>query len=206
MRPVKRSDIAKSYRDYKSYLKPLIKNFGPYCSYCEAQEKLDVEHVVPKSKAEDLELEWSNLLLGCARCNRDFKKAWNNDRNNYLWPDTNDTFHAFVYEDTGRALVNPALDSAAQAAAKNIRELVKLDDGSRDQPVLNTRRRARFGMARTMKELYLDGALDLEGLMGVVYSAPSWSVWMTVFADAPEVKERLLNDDHFPNTAVDYFS
>lgn len=205
MRPVKRPDIENSYSTYKSYLKPLIKTFGSYCSYCEAAEKLDVEHVVPKSKAPGLEVEWSNLLLGCARCNRDFKKAWNDDRQNYLWPDTADTYHAFVYEETGRVLVNDSLDQVNRQAAENIKDLVKLDDGSSDQPVLNTRRRFRFRMAQNMKQLYLDAALDMEGLMDVVYSAPSWSVWMTVFGDVPEVKQRLLNNECFPNTATHYF-
>lgn len=205
MRPVKRPDIENSYSTYKSYLKLLIETFGSYCSYCEAREKLDVEHVVPKSKASGLEVEWSNLLLGCARCNRDFKKAWNDNRQNYLWPDTDDTYHAFIYENTGRVLVSDSLDQANRQAAENIKDLVKLDDGSSDQPVLNTRRRFRFRMARNMKQLYLDAALDMEGLMDVIYSAPSWSVWMTVFSDIPEVKERLLNDEQFPNTATDCF-
>ena len=205
MRPVERPAIAKNYSNYKSYLKPLIKSFGPYCSYCEAAEKLDVEHVVPKSKAEDLELEWSNLLLGCARCNRDFKKAWNDDRDNCLWPDTDDTFHAFVYENTGRVKVDESLPQPARQSAENLKDLVKLDDGLTDQPVLNTRRRDRFRMALTMKSLFQSQAMDLDGLMEVVYSAPSWSVWMTVFSDVPEVKQRLLNDDRFPNTAAHYF-
>ncbi len=205
MRPIERPALQKTYSTYKSYLRPLLESFGSYCSYCEAAEKMDVEHVVPKSKDPDLEVEWSNLLLGCARCNRDFKKAWNDGREDYLWPDTHDTFHAFEYEETGRVLVSESLGQLHQQAAKHIKDLVKLDDGKTDQPVLNTRRRSVFNMAKMARTFFADNIFGVEEVMLQVYAAPSWSVWMTVFADIPEVKNRLLNDDRFPNTATRYF-
>ncbi len=98
MRPVQRPDIEETHTTYSSYLEPLIRSFGQYCSYCERWDKLDVEHVVPKTKAPHLKTEWDNLLLGCARCNRDFKKNKNDKRDGYLWPDTHNTFRAFTYE------------------------------------------------------------------------------------------------------------
>jgi len=207
MRPVLRPDVKTRYKTYGSYLEPLIKSFGPYCSYCESAEKLDVEHVVPKSKPQGapLEVEWGNLLLGCARCNRDFKKAWNDGRGSYLWPDTDNTFQAFTYLPTGQVKVNTALKPSEQQTAHNLMTLVRLDDGLEPQPVLNTRRRSRFNMAEVMKKLFIAGALSLEELMAIVYSAPSWSVWMRVFEDVPAVRERLLNDDRFPGTNGSYF-
>ncbi len=205
MRPIKRPSFDKTYRSYGSYLTPLINSFGPYCSYCEGAEKLDIEHVVPKSKQPTLTLEWTNLLLGCARCNRDFKKAWNDDRVNYLWPDINDTFHAFIYEKSGRVLVNDQLEEQVHQAAENLIDLVKLDDGKTTQPVLNTRRRDTFNFAYAMKRMFVKQALSLDDLMLAVYRAPSWSVWMTVFSDQPEVKERLLTDERFPGTAIELF-
>lgn len=201
MRPVQRPDIDKTYKTYSSYLKPLIESFGQFCSYCERPDKLDVEHVVPKSKDKTLEVEWSNLLLGCSRCNRDFKKDKNDSRDGYLWPDTNDTFHAFIYEETGRVLVNPKLNDADQQAAEKLKTLVKLDDGQTNQPALNNGRRYTFKIAEQARLLYCQGCFGLEGLMLQVYAAPAWSVWMTVFADVPEVKDRLLNDPMFPGTA-----
>ena len=205
MRPVQRPDIDKTYTTYKSYLKPLIKSFGQYCSYCERPDKLDVEHVVPKSKDRDLEVAWSNLLLGCARCNRDFKKDKNDSRYGYLWPDKHDTFHAFIYEETGRVIVNPKLDDATQQAAERLKSLVKLEDGLEQQKTLNLGRKAAFNQAKMMKGLFDAGALDADSLMVMIKNNSFWSVWMTVFADVPDVKERLLNDPAFPGTAKQYF-
>lgn len=204
MRPLQRPDNEKTYKRYQNYLKSLIVSFGQYCSYCERPDKLDVEHVVPKSKDDGLKVEWSNLLLGCARCNRDFKKNKNDSREGYLWPDTDDTFHAFVYEETGRVIVNRELDAATQEAAENLKQLVKLDDGLEQQKTLNLGRRDTFRRARMMKELFSIGAMDVDALM-MMASASYWSVWMTVFADVPEVKERLLNEPAFPGTAKQYF-
>ena len=149
--------------------------------------------------------EWSNLLLGCPRCNRDFKKNKNNGREGYLWPDTHDTYHAFVYESTGRVLVNDALDGDTKQAAENTKALVKLDDGGEKQITLNLNRRKVFRQAQEIKELFQAGAMDADGVMTMLDGTPYWSVWMTVFSDVPEVKELLLNSESFPNTAIDYF-
>lgn len=207
MRPVLRPCCNTQYTTYGSYLGPLIKSFGPYCSYCESAEKLDVEHVIPKTKplGIPLKVEWSNLLLGCARCNRDFKRNVNEQRIGYLWPDTDNTFQAFNYMPTGQVKVNTALKPLEQQAADRLMQLVRLDDGLEPQPVLNTRRRGRFNMAEMMKKLFTAGALSLDELMDIVYSTPSWSVWMTVFDDTPVVKERLLSDNRFPGTNGSYF-
>ncbi len=205
MRPVQRPDIEETHTTYSSYLEPLIRSFGQYCSYCERWDKLDVEHVVPKTKAPHLKTEWDNLLLGCARCNRDFKKNKNDKRDGYLWPDTHNTFRAFTYESTGRVLVNPELDDETRQAAENLKKLVKLDDGQTNQPVLNYNRQRVFKMALKFRELFTQGFLDLDGLMSCIHAAPAWSVWMTVFADVPEVKSRLLNDSEFPGTAQHHF-
>ncbi|MCP1601731.1 hypothetical protein J2S82_003688 [Aeromonas caviae] len=166
---------------------------------------MDVEHVVPKSKAADLEVEWTNLLLGCSRCNRDFKKNNNDNRDGYLWPDTHNTYGAFVYEETGKVMVNPSLDAPNQQAAERIKALVKLDDGQEVQKTLNLGRKAEFKRAKLMKELFVSGYMNLDGLMLMVDRAPYWSVWMTVFTDVPEVKERLINDSAFPGTADQWF-
>ena len=58
-----------SFRQYRQAKDHLIERIGEYCSYCERCGDLHVEHVIPKSKAKDLETEWSNLLLGCGNCN-----------------------------------------------------------------------------------------------------------------------------------------
>ena len=64
--PTGNDGIRISFRQYQQAKDHLIKRIGEYCSYCERCEDLAVEHVIPKSEAEDLETEWSNFLLGCS--------------------------------------------------------------------------------------------------------------------------------------------
>ena len=53
------------------------------CMYCECfiddASYSAVEHIQPKSKFEDLVLEWSNLGLACARCNTNKGEYWTSD-------------------------------------------------------------------------------------------------------------------------------
>lgn len=205
MRPVKRPVFDTKYANYGSYLKPLIDSFGPFCSYCESRAKLDVEHVVPKSKNPNLALEWSNLLLGCARCNRDFKRDHNDNRDSYIWPDTSNTFDTYIYEETGRALVNEDLDKDIVNAALKLHKLVKLDDGATDQPVLNTQRKSTFNTALLTKSFYENGAVTTEDVLTFIKSSPDWSVWMTVFSDTKEIQDLLLDNNNFPGTAIEHF-
>ena len=81
------------FPEYRHAKLPLIERIGEYCCYCERPGDLHVEHVVPKNKAPELEMEWSNFLLGCVNCN---SRKWNkNDsRDGYIWPDTDDTLSA----------------------------------------------------------------------------------------------------------------
>ena len=76
MRPLQRPEYTgKPVKKHKDYLDDLLSAFGQYCAYCERFDKLDVEHVIPQSKAPELTLTWSNLLLACSRCNRDFTQG-----------------------------------------------------------------------------------------------------------------------------------
>ncbi|WP_409177517.1 HNH endonuclease [Brevibacillus fortis] len=44
------------------------------CAYCESKithiDHGDIEHIVPKSKLPSLTFDWSNLTIGCKRCNQ----------------------------------------------------------------------------------------------------------------------------------------
>lgn len=67
--------ISETYNPYQSAKKPLLVNFGEYCSYCEVhnpnQRDLHVEHVQPKGLRQyvDMKTKWSNFLLACSTCN-----------------------------------------------------------------------------------------------------------------------------------------
>lgn len=53
------------------------------CMYCECfiddVSYSAVEHIRPKSRFEDLVLEWSNLGLACSRCNTNKGEYWTDD-------------------------------------------------------------------------------------------------------------------------------
>ena len=102
---------------------PLIARIGEFCSYCERRGDLHVEHVVPKSVGCELEREWSNFLLGCVNCNSRKSKK-NDSRQGFLWPDTDDTFGAFVYRSGGRVSVNDRLAQGEHLKASALFGLV----------------------------------------------------------------------------------
>jgi hypothetical protein len=58
-----------------------IKNDLPSCCYCsrlfvdEFRMVIDIEHILPQSKYEDLRFQEQNLNIACKRCNMEIKKA-----------------------------------------------------------------------------------------------------------------------------------
>lgn len=205
VRPVLRPGYTGTlYTSYKSYGKALIRTFGQYCSYCERLDKLDVEHVIPKTKPAGLHLvtSWGNLLLGCPRCNRDFKRSNNDSRASYVWPDTDNTFNMLKYYPDGRVKPRESLDDAIAIMVKNTIDLVKLDDGREDQVVLNNHRKSQFILAEAIKTNYENGNQTL--LEVVEFSRVAWSVWMTVFIDLPEVVRALTSDGCISGTNCTY--
>lgn len=65
----------------------------------------EVEHVVSKSKGGDF-TAWENLNLGCKYCNsRKSSKVTLNNKNDYLWPDEDNTAIAYLYTN-GFPMVN----------------------------------------------------------------------------------------------------
>lgn len=195
MRPVSRPEYTGiQYGDYKSFRQPLIDAFGPHCSYCERIDKLDVEHVVPRSSewGKALVTTWTNLLLGCPRCNRDFKSNVNADRSGYIWPDTHNTFSLLKYYEDGRVKAKPGLQPDIATKAENMIDLVRLDDGQEDQQALNIHRKTQFKIAKRIKDNYLNGTQTINEIKD--FASPAWSVWMTVFNEIPEVVAVLKSD------------
>ncbi|TQQ00622.1 hypothetical protein FLL78_16440 [Vibrio cholerae] len=199
MRPISRPEYTETHSNYKKFLEPLIESFGSYCSYCERVDKLDVEHVAPKSKNQDLEVNWTNLLLGCPRCNRDFKKSKNDNRVGYVWPDTHDTFRLLQYFDDGRVKPNEGLQQPLKDEVKNTINLVCLDDSKQPQKTLNLARRRKFKIANIAKTKYQAGNHTVDEIL-LFAEEGFWSVWFTVFQDVIEVRDALLDYDSYPNT------
>lgn len=194
MRPILRPNYTGTlYTQYGGYLTPLRKAFDQNCSYCERIDKLDVEHVIPKSctMGKPLIVEWTNLLLGCPRCNRDFKRAKNTTRVGYLWPDTDDTFSCFDYKPDGRVHIKNGLPPKLKYQAKKTLELLQLDDSSHPQPALCIYRQGQFSIAKAYRDNYLSGHQTIQEIVNA--SKFAWSIWMTVFLDQPQVITALIN-------------
>ena len=101
MRPIEKGaapDVEfKKYSEAEPFLEERL---GAYCSFCEFPIKHvpKVEHNVAKSQGGEV-LNWSNLLLSCKYCNtRKGAVVKKGEKENYLWPDEDDTFHCFSYD------------------------------------------------------------------------------------------------------------
>jgi uncharacterized protein (TIGR02646 family) len=206
MRPVNKGSAPKKYTKYNQAKDELIKRLGHYCSYCEMNisNQADIEHVVPKSKAPELELVWENFLLGCKICNR-LKSNKNDDRKQYPFPDEYNTAYLFTYE-KGVVKIREGLSPEDEKMAKNLFELVQLGRRRNSSNQIDDRIRIR--------EITYDKAMDsLEDYLS--YPAPEmvrqiarspegfFSVWLEVFKDYPEVKKAIL--ESVPGTAMECY-
>ena len=185
-----------SFARYGQAKIPLIERIGEYCSYCERPGDLHIEHVVPKSVACGLETVWSNFLLGCVNCNS--RKSNDNDtREGYLWPDSDDTFSAFVYRSGGRVSVNERLAPDENRKASALFELVGLGGMGTRTDRRRAKRRQAWNQAVEVRSLITDDEsrnLAVRIALGTGY----FSVWMAVFHDDIDMRKRLKKA--FPGT------
>lgn len=194
--PTEDDDRRMTFPEYGHAKGPLIERIGEYCSYCERPGDLHVEHVIPKSVEVDLEKEWSNFLLGCVNCNSR-KSDKNHSRDGYLWPDSDDTFGAFVYQSGGRVSVNGGLPEARHSRATALFDLVGLGEaGTRTDRRRDKRRRA-WDQAVRVRDLIDDDESRILAV-DVALGAGFYSVWMAVFCDDDDMRNRLTTA--FPGT------
>lgn len=216
MRPVDKGappDVElKKYGDAEPYLEQRI---GAYCSFCEMSIKHvpEVEHKEAKARG-GAELEWDNFLLSCKYCNtRKGTKVGKGEKDNYLWPDEDDTFHVFSYEDDVPKLDEDYLkkNTELRSKAKNLFQLVKLDNiptSLRDKDKRYSRRIEAHNCALKSKDGWdkvkqsSDKQVYLETIVELAESTGFFSVWMTVFKDEYEVKNLLI--DAFKGTKREY--
>lgn len=200
---------------YQQARRELIERMGEYCSYCEMQldASLAVEHVQPKkppgaaAAVPERELDWDNFLLACTNCNST-KGDTDVVLSDYLWPDRDDTFHALRYREGG---VVDSFPGALKVQSDRLIQLVGLHTKpdtaeASDRRWLN--RREAWDMAVRAKDRLarcpLEAKHDMrEQVIDTVQSKGFWSVWLTVFADDPVMRNRLLQA--FPGTNVGLF-
>lgn len=112
---------------YTNAATELINQLGPYCAYCEANLKaqIDVEHMLPKGRNQgqgfpSLAKSWLNFLPACPRCN-----STKNAR-----PSKNDIHNAV--DDDAMAARNAAGGPAGALAEAAVRNFTKDDLTSRN--------------------------------------------------------------------------
>ena len=202
--------ISETYNPYQSAKKPLLVNFGEYCSYCEVhnpnQRDLHVEHVQPKGLRQyvDLKTKWSNFLLACSTCNGVDNKG---DKNVVLsdihLPHLNNTFLSLQYLRGGVIRVNPTLSAVSRQHAQGLMQLVGLDKRPSEYAPSDNRWRKRsytWNNAQRYLSKYRDGRADVETIIDLAKAEGHWSIWFTVFTGYNEVRKALI--ESFPGTAA----
>jgi len=211
MRPIDKGKNPKTYTRYQEARGELIDRLGQYCSYCEMKlpSSLAVEHVQPKSLHPELLLEWDNFLLACPNCNST-KLDTDVHLEDYLWPDRDNTFLAFVYREGGRISVNDALDDNRKRCAQNTLDMAGLqkqpgsDDLERSDRRWSNRREAWKTANRALKRLKENDSKSFrEQIVDTASEGGDWSTWMTVFKDDPDMLNRFIKE--FKGTSKECF-
>jgi len=210
MRPVERGIIPadkngnpKQYKEYGDARDDLIDQLGAYCSYCEMRIPTPaVEHIQPKSLSRNLELEWSNFLLACTSCNSVKKDKVINDSNigDYFWADSDNTFLAFYYEKNRAPHISISLTGFQQKIAKNTLELTGIDREPLHPKLSEKDRRWKerneaWGKAERARTNLIKTSTDAmrEQIIDTAISTGFFSVWMAVFQDDIDMRQRLIN-------------
>ncbi len=214
MRPVNKGDTPnikfKVYSDAEPYLEERL---GAYCSYCEfpIAHVPEVEHRISKSKDGSL-LAWDNLLLSCKYCNtRKSNIIESGNKGLYIWPDEDNTFKAFTYED-GIPQVNEYCDDQeTRSKATNLYSLINLGNipqEPKDKDKRFIKRGEAFNTARITKENWekVKNSPERDSFRQMLLQLASalgfFSVWMEVFKDEPEICKDLV--EVFPGTVKEY--
>lgn len=195
------------YEDAAPYLRARL---GRFCSYCERHipTGLAVEHVMPKSLAPNLKTAWENLLLACANCNSQKGDQWT-ERGDCLWPDTDNTFAAFVYEPSGAISLSPALDVDGRQKATTLLKLVGLDKSPENASAADYRHKDRLEQWRKAEEAL--AMLDMVTVRATAHELVAfqsklmvqaeqggYSIWARVFCSVPSFVGALA--EKFPGT------
>lgn len=208
MRPVNKGEtpdkVFKKYQEAEPYLEERV---GPYCSFCEfpINHVPEVEHKEARARGGE-ELAWENLLLSCKYCNtRKSTIVAKGDKGKYLWPDEDDTFHAFSYDMDIPGLNEEYLQSQEKGVkekAENLFRLLKLDNipitptvKDRCYATRNEARNYALSSKRGWDKVRESAQRQeyLEQIEMLAKSSGFFSVWMYVFKDDMEVKKILLS-------------
>jgi hypothetical protein len=202
---------------YSDALPYLEEKNGIYCSYCEMPIKNGphVEHKESKNSGGSI-TGWSNLLLSCIYCNSTKREKIKAGQANFcIWPDMDNTFLAYVYENGLPALNKSLLTANGQHTydkAKKLFDIVVLDNIPSHPKVRDRRWKHRmeaFGLAANSHVDWLEMKGTeyrhkiIQSIKDIASNTGFFSTWMMVFKNEAEIKNELINV--FTGTAKNCF-
>ena len=196
------------FKEYQHARRYLIDKIGEYCSYCEQKivTSLAVEQVKTKSTNKNLELSWSNFLLGCTNCNST-KSDKEIELNDYLWVDLDNTYNIFAYDKTSLVSVsNRIIDINLITKAQKSIELVGLDKKPSNQGTIEWKEASDKRFEHRI-QAFIDSKDHVKSysianqsvriqllpfIKTIVVNQGFWSIWMRAFENFPEVQKELI--------------
>ena len=146
------------------------------------------------------EHEWTNFLLGCVNCNGTNQHR-NRSRDGYVLPNEDDTQAVFEYLPDGIVRVRAGIPEPDRTEAENLFNLVGLGrrptNDSRASDLRWRKRREAWRTAEMALKRIAEGD-DPEWVVRLAQTSGFWSVWMAVFHEYPDVRDRL--EGGFPGT------
>lgn len=216
MRPVDKGVDQGEFNPHNDAQQPLMEQLGEYCSYCERwiASGIHVEHKKPKKEYPQDQYRWRNFLLSCCNCNSG-KGHGELDLLDYVWPDCDNTFRAFLYDSEGRVLPQSGYGNDLDTKLKKTWLMLGLDrhpdvrtPGIQMPTVKDKRwihrREAWIKALRYRNKLALCDTSELRAdIVEMATERGMFSIWMSVFHDDSNLRRRLI--EAFPGTATDCF-
>ncbi len=218
MRPIDKG--AAPYQQINVYteaLPYLEEKIGCYCSYCELkiEHVPEVEHCYSKDRGGS-PTDWDNLLLGCKYCNSRKKTIiGDHPKSRWLWPDEDNTFLAFKYDDGIPKLNEAYLSAIGQTVyeqAKSMFNDLKLDNIPHSPSDKDRRYKNRLDAYNRAKEIFISwnkakGTFLEEDFKNTICNMATamgfFSVWMAIFKNEPIICVALIHS--FSGTALNCF-
>ncbi len=205
MRPVDKGGDSSEFKPYQKAQQPLLLQLGEYCSYCERwiASGIHVEHKKPKNDYPEDKYLWSNFLLSCSNCNSG-KGHGELNLEDHIWPDCDNTFRAFIYDIEGRVLPEDGYDSGLNEKIRNTWIMLGLNKhpdrftsgnelpSEKDKRWLHRKQAWQKATKRKQELSVNDTPARRSEIVEMACERGFWSVWMTVFHDDADMRQRLI--------------
>ena len=220
MRPVDKGKDQGYFKPWGKACTRLQNVIGEYCSYCERwiATAIEVEHVLPKNEYPSKMYRWRNFLLACKNCNSG-KGHGKISLPEYLWPDSDNTFLVFCYDDEGRVYPKTSLPIAIYEKTKATWQLTNLNwhpdvafpgmiaPSDKDHRYIHRKHAWAYANDKRNDLMVLDNAARRASAVQDALQRGMFSIWMSVFSKQSKLDRemRILLIQGFNGTARNCF-